>query len=114
MPEKIHPGISNHAIYVQYRFLLFISASGGFYLLADSAQFPYNIIQTKSRQFPKTRGTRLTFYYFMYGQTVKELSVFIQYGKVSKEIWKASGNQGRKWNKADVVYYSPASYNVRI
>ena len=86
----------------------------GFYLLADSSQYPYNTIQTRSRQFPKTRGTKLSFHYFMQGDTVRELSVIIQYGEVSKEIWKLHGSQGREWKKADVVYFSPTSYNVTM
>ena len=45
---------------------------------------------------------------------MRELSVIIQYGEVSKEIWKLRGSQGREWKKADVVYFSLARYNVTI
>lgn len=91
-----------------------LSFSEGFYLLADSSQYPYNTIQTRSRQFPKTRGTKLTFDFFMHGTAVRDLSVLIEYAGVSKEMFIERGSQGRKWNRADIVYFSPTTYNVRI
>ena len=45
---------------------------------------------------------------------MRDLSVMIQYGEVTKEIWKIYGNHGRKWNRADVVFVGPSRYNVNI
>lgn len=82
--------------------------------MADSSLHPYNTIQTISRQFSKTRGTKLTFYYFMYGDSIRDLTVIIKYGEVLKEIWKMYGHQGNQWMKAEVVFYSPMSFNVSV
>eukprot|EP00112_Aurelia_sp_Birch-Aquarium-sp1_P005424 Seg1616.5 transcript_id=Seg1616.5/GoldUCD/mRNA.D3Y31 product="MAM and LDL-receptor class A domain-containing protein 2" protein_id=Seg1616.5/GoldUCD/D3Y31 len=89
------------------------SKSGlGYYLLASSFDHYHGNYQIKSRQFAKTRGTRITFHYFMYGVTVRELKLFIEYGAIKKELWSNKGSQGRKWYKAEVIFFSPSAYNI--
>jgi hypothetical protein len=49
----------------------------------------------------------LTFYYYMYGSGVGSLRVYTQSSTAAsrQEVWVASGNKGRVWNKAEVYIH---------
>ena len=60
--------------------------------------------------------TKLTFWYYMYGDYVGRLSVFTQAHSPDTDrhmVWDKVGDQGQRWMKADINLDLKYNYSVR-
>ena len=62
-----------------------------------------------------TTGNKcVTFWYFMYGQNVDRLNLYVQYGLAlpSSATWTKRGTQGNRWNKQTLTVTATRPFNV--
>lgn len=66
-----------------------------------------------SPNLPSSNGECLTFYYNMNGRTMGTLNVYTQAsGSLGSPVWTKSGNQGSKWQVAQVTLQSSSKFQV--
>lgn len=66
-----------------------------------------------SPNLPSSNGECLTFYYNMNGRTMGTLNVYTQAsGSLGSPVWTKSGNQGSKWQVAQVTLQSSSQFQV--
>ena len=66
-----------------------------------------------SPNLPSSSGECLTFYYNMNGRTMGILNVYTQTsGSLGSPVWTKSGNQGSKWQVAQVTLISSSQFQV--
>lgn len=71
-------------------------------------------IRTRDVLDPSCSSCNLTFWYHMYGATIKDLRVFLEptNGMAAKVVWSETGDQGNQWNFATVPLQSSVSYRI--
>ena len=96
-------------------FILTLLISGGYYIYYETTGGNTgDIAQLQSPRF--TVGSRtycLSFWYYMYGQTVDTLNVYLKSGnRLGSPIWTRSHTQGQQWKQATVNLRSKRNVQV--
>lgn len=57
----------------------------------------------------------MTFWYHMYGTSVKSLSIYVKRTDgLGKPVWTKNGNQANNWLRADVSISGSTEFNVSV
>jgi len=62
----------------------------------------------------KAEKTCVQFWYYMKGQDISSLNIYIRTNKAKTLIWQLTGKQGSNWNFGQVGYNDTISYQVRM
>jgi len=90
----------------------------GYYMYAESSDRTigdYSIIRTPYIPQSANRCTRFSFWYYMYGDDVGELSVFLEFNNTipSTPLWsKVGGDKRGSWNKERIDISAPHDFRI--
>ena len=62
----------------------------------------------------KGEKTCVQFWYYMKGQDISSLNIYIRTNKAKTLIWQLTGKQGSNWNFGQVGYNDTIGYQVRM
>ena len=62
----------------------------------------------------KGEKTCVQFWYYMKGQDISSLNIYIRTNKAKTLIWQLTGKQGSNWNFGQVGYNDIIGYQVRM
>ena len=83
------------------------------YIEASQPRRQADYAQLQSPFYSSPTGGCLSFYYSMNGAQMGTLNViFKQTGSTDKKLWTKSGNQGTKWNLANVLIPPSSKYAI--
>ena len=68
-----------------------------------------------SKQYPASNGQCLKFWFHMYGPNIGTLNVYASsYNRLGQAVWTLYGNQGNKWQQAQVTIQTTTPFQVLI
>ena len=95
-----------------------ILADGYYIYIETSGKNPRNKARLISPQVPQssTGNKCMTLWYYMYGQNVDSLNVYVQYSLThpTSPYWNKRGTQGPRWNEASINIAASRPFNVSI
>lgn len=83
------------------------------YIEASKPRKPGDKARLLSPVNQATTGACLQFWYHMYGSNIGQLTVYAKsLDSLGVPVWKLAGNQGNRWQLAQVTVKSPSTWQV--